>query len=313
MRQLAALAALAHTGSIAGAARDLSWSQPTVAHHLKSLATTLDTPIMVSDATGTRLTLAGETLLPTAQTILALAHRAEREVSLARGTHGGANPLTNSADPLRIGVIPSVGLTVMPALLRELQSVGAQVRVSEAETDRLVGSLSAMDIDIAILLGGPSISKHLPPGSLYRALRRERLVLIVPRGHRLAGSRDVTLTDVATESWILSPSEFDPIDALLHEEARKESIRIHGTVFSDDHVVIQGYVAAGLGLALVPESVVSEARSDIEVAHMHSPRFVREIGVAVAPHAPRPLAEPFVELLFAESDSIGEAPGTPTP
>jgi DNA-binding transcriptional LysR family regulator len=57
-------------------------------------------------------------------------------------------------------------------------------------------------------------------------------------------------------------------------------------------------VAAGLGLALVPESVVSDERHDLATATLRGERFVREIGVAVAPHAPRPLVEPFVERLL---------------
>jgi molybdate transport repressor ModE-like protein len=299
MRQLAALAALANTGSIAAAARELAWSQPTVTHHLKGLAATLGAPVIASDATGTRLTAAGETLLPTAQTILALARRAEREVSIARGSEGGRDPLANAPEPLRVGVIPSVGASVMPSLLRDLQTSRAQVVVSEAETDRLIARLASMDIDIAILLGGEIVQRMLPPGSLYRPLGRERLVLLLPAGHRLAGGTNVALTDLRDDTWVLSPSPGDPMDQLLREEAAKVNVNVTGSVFSDDYAVIQSYVAAGLGLALVPESVVSDERHDLATATLRGERFVREIGVAVAPHAPRPLVEPFVERLLA--------------
>ncbi len=298
MRQLAALVALESTGSIAAAARDLAWSQPTVTHHLKGLAATLGAPVVASDATGTKLTAAGRTLLPTAQTILALARRAEREVSIARGSEGGVNPLANTAEPLRVGVIPSVGASVMPLLLRDLQSMDAQVTVSEAETDRLVTLLASMDLDIAILLGGDRVRGMLPPGSLYRPLRRERLVLLLPAGHPLAGSTGVSLRDVRDEKWVLSPSDIDPLDELLRTEAMRVGVEIRGSVFSDDYAVIQSYVAAHLGLTLVPESLVSPERHDLATAELAGDGFVREIGLAVAAHAPRQLVEPFVERLL---------------
>lgn len=298
MRQLAAIVALESAGSIAGAARELQWSQPTVTHHLKGLATAIGAPVIASDATGTRLTTAGRTLLPTAATILSLARRAEREVSIARGSEGGLNALANTSDPLRIGVIPSVGASVMPVLLRDLQSVDAHITVSEAETDRLVAQLASMDLDIVILLGGDRVRSMLPPGSLYRPLRRERLVLLVPAGHRLAGAANVSLTDLRDEKWVLSPSEIDPLDQLLRDEAQKVGSHISGSVFSDDYAVIHSYVAAALGLALVPESLVSGHRGDVATAELESEGFVREIGLAIGPHAPRQLVEPFVERLL---------------
>lgn len=304
MRQLAAIVALESTGSIAGAARELQWSQPTVTHHLKGLASAIGAPVITSDATGTRLTSAGRTLLPTATTILALARRAEREVSIARGSEGGINPLANASDPLRIGVIPSVGASVMPALLRDLQSMDAHITVSEAETDRLVAQLASMDLDIVIMLGGESVRNMLPPGSLYRPLRRERLLLLVPAGHRLAGKEEVSLRDVRDDEWVLSPSEIDPLDQLLRDEAAKVGVAVSGSVFSDDYAVIQSYVAAGLGLALVPESLVATHRTDLATAEFDSEGFVREIGLAVGPHAPRQLVEPFIErLMHIQKDS----------
>ena len=304
MRQLAAIVALESTGSIAGAARELQWSQPTVTHHLKGLANAIGAPVITSDATGTRLTSAGLTLLPSAITILALARRAEREVSIARGSEGGVNPLANAADPLRVGVIPSVGASVMPALLRDLQSMDAHITVSEAETDRLVAQLASMDLDIVIMLGGESVRNMLPPGSLYRPLLRERLLLLVPAEHRLAGKEEVSLRDVRDEEWVLSPSAIDPLDQLLRVEAKKVGVSINGSVFSDDYAVIQSYVAAGLGLALVPESLVATHRTDLSTAELDSDGFVREIGIGVGPHAPRQLVEPFIErLLHFQKDS----------
>jgi DNA-binding transcriptional LysR family regulator len=108
----------------------------------------------------------------------------------------------------------------------------------------------------------------------------------------------VSLRDVSDEQWVLSPSDIDPLDQLLRVEAFKVGVHVGGSVFSDDYAVIQSYVAAGLGLALVPESLVATHRTDLSTAELESDGFVREIGLAIGPHAPRQLVEPFVERLL---------------
>jgi DNA-binding transcriptional LysR family regulator len=90
----------------------------------------------------------------------------------------------------------------------------------------------------------------------------------------------------------------DALDQLLHDEAAKVGITVSGSVFSDDYAVIHSYVAAALGLALVPESLVPVHRGDLASAELASEGFVREIGLAVGPHAPRQLVEPFIERLL---------------
>lgn len=287
MRQLLALKSLAETGSIVGAARALQWSQPTVTHHLKSLGTTLGRPVVTSDSRGTTLSTTGRELLPFAAEILALASRAERELLVSDGDHG----------TLRLGVLPSIGGGILPPVLRTLRDNGLLITVLEAESSELVALVASFAVDVAIVLTGPTLHEHLPASARFTFLMREKLMLLLPHGHALAGSPSVKFADVATEAWVMSPDPQDPVDLALKRAAESIGFTPSVSVLSDDYSVIQGYVASGLGLALVPESALAGRRQDVAVAEITDQQFARDLGVIVGAHAPRREAQTVLAAL----------------
>ncbi len=296
MRQLLALKSLSETGSIVGAARQLQWSQPTVAHHLKSLGTALGRPVVASDSRGTALSATGHELLPFAVEILALASRAERELLVHDGDHG----------TLRIGVLPSIGGGILPPVLRKLRDDGLLITVLEAESNELVALVASFAIDAAIVLAGPTLHEHLPPAATFTFLMREKLMLLLPETHSLAGSPTVGFGDLADEAWVMSPDPHDPVDLALKSAAAKAGFTPAVSVLSDDYSVIQGYVAAGLGLALVPESALAGRRQDVAVAEVSDQEFTRDLGVIIGAHAPRRETQAVVNALL-EAPNWGAA------
>jgi DNA-binding transcriptional LysR family regulator len=289
MRQLLALKSLAETGSIVGAARVLQWSQPTVAHHLKTLGRTLGRPVVTSDSRGTVLSATGQELLPFAVDILALAARAERELQVSTGDHG----------TLRLGVLPSIGGGILPPALRTLRDGGLLITVLEAESNELVALVASFAVDAAIVLAGPTLHERLPPSATFTFLMREKLMLLLPLGHALANGAAVRLADLANESWVMSPDPEDPVDLALKRAAGRLDFAPGVSVLSDDYSVIQGYVAAGLGLALIPESALAGRRQDVAVAEITDELFTRDLGIVVGAQAPRREAKAVVDALLA--------------
>ncbi len=295
LRQLQALKSLAETGSIVGAARALGWSQPTVAHHLKSLGATLGRPVITSDPRGTLLSATGQELLPFAAEILALATRAERELLVGGGDQG----------TLRLGVLPSIGGGILPPALRTLRDDGLLITVLEAESNELVALVGSFVIDAAIVLAGPTLHEHLPPAATFTFLMREKLMLLLPLGHPFADWPAVRLAHLSNEAWVMSPDPDDPVDLTLKKAAEKLGFAPGISVLSDDYSVIQGYVAAGLGLALVPESALAGRRQDVAVAEITDVLFTRDLGVIIGAHAPRREAQAVVAALLALVASRG--------
>lgn len=299
LRELAALRAVADAGSIAAAARALGWSQPTVAHHLRALDTLVGAPTILSTARGTELTPAGALLLPHAVAILERADRALAESREARHERRGA---------LSLGVIPSAGARLVPPVLRELRDRGYAVSVREQELDELLAGVEALRYDAAIVFAHPAspTRDRLPAHAHTRPLFTERLELVLPRAHPLVRGRTApSLAAAADEEWIFGTSPDDPTDLALIEAAERHGFEPRVSVRSDDYEVIIGYVAAGFGLALVPETLVPHHRPELVALVLpDEPSLVRHIELVMSDYVDPALSETLIALLSARAAAL---------
>ena len=87
--RLRVLQQVARTGSLAGAARELSYTQPAVAHHVAELERELGTPLVVRHGRGVRLTEAGRALTAHADAVLSRLAAAQEEVAAIAGLRAG--------------------------------------------------------------------------------------------------------------------------------------------------------------------------------------------------------------------------------
>src|SRR3954469_24498692 len=147
LRQLTVLEAIARAGSMAGAARALHYSQPTVAHHLAALESHLGVELVSRTTRGANLTDLGQLFLEHADAVLDRLRSAEAEVkALAR--HGVAT--------LRIGTFPTAGAHVLPRAVAALQvRTDVRVELHEAEPPELVERLLARELDCAWIYDDP--------------------------------------------------------------------------------------------------------------------------------------------------------------
>ncbi|HEY0247299.1 MAG TPA: LysR substrate-binding domain-containing protein [Gryllotalpicola sp.] len=296
LRSLAALRAVHSAGSVAAAARALGWSQPTVAHHLHSLDRLLGAATTASAASGTVLTPTGSALLPHARAILDRADRAVAEVRETRGARAAA---------LTLGVFPSAGARLMPPVVRELQGRGYAVTVREQELYHLLGSVAALAVDAAIVYDHPVQPTEVPEHSGIRPLFTEPLALVVPRAHRLAGRRRVRLVELASEAWVFGTDESDPVDLALRVAARRAGFTpAAAPVSSDDYAVITGYVEAGLGVALVPRTLLPPHPEAVAVVELEQPGLARHVELVASSYLAPGLADTLAELVTARAREL---------
>lgn len=293
-KQLIALVAISQTQSISAAAKQLGWSQPTISHHLASLARTVQQPIIQSSRSGTLLTNAGTVLVPVAREILALEQRVLVEIA----------SLNNSVIQLSIGVLPTMGATVMPLIFKRLNDLNVSLNVSEAESLSLLESIKLMRIDTAVIVGGPEVVDLIPSGATYRPLLREQMSVLLPATHPLAKSDRVQLVELANEQWIMSNYPNDPLDNALSRESELLGFTPRCSIRSDDYSVIYGYVAAGLGIALIPASAINLGRTDVAVRELAGKGISRELAVVIGAHAPRVP----IQLLLTELATLNSTP-----
>lgn len=303
LRQLAALRSVAEHRSIARAARALGWSQPTVAHHLRALEVVLGAPVVTSSASGTQLAPAGVQLLPHAAAILDRASRAVGEVrdTIATGRAGVA-----------LGIFPTAGARLLPSVVRALRDGGYSVRAREAELHVLLRELGAMSLDAAIIYSDPRQPVVLPAGMLTQPLFTEQFSLIVPAGHPLSDHGTVELAAFAAEDWILGVADDDPCDVALLAAAAELGFTPREAIRSDDYAVVTGYVAAGFGVALVPELALPAQLDGIRVLTLRDPSLVRQISLVTSQYLDDTLTRILVEST-GSSTTVAAARRLPGP
>lgn len=294
IRQLVAVSAIHDHGSIAAAGRALDWSQPTVSHHLAALEIAVGSPVTERHASGTTLTEAGHIVLEGAREVLATIERIERTVRSAAG----------AATVVRLGAIPTIGASIIPPALAALAGQGVTVSMREDEIADLERELLSRELDAAVVVGSRELKRTYGPR--FRTLFTERLYVLVPTNHHARRRTSVSLRDLASDDWVLGTTDTDPVDDALIAAATARGMSISSRIRSDDYSVIQGYVSAGLGIALVPESALQQGRTDVHAVTLTDAGFTRDIAIIVGNHAP---VDSICAVVSALDDSVRNLSG----
>ena len=254
LRQLEALRAVAAEGSVVGAARRLDVSQPTVTHHLAVLERHLGARLLERTARGTTLTDLGELLLRRAEGALERLASAETEVR-ALAQHGAVT--------LRIGTFPTAGATVLPRAVAHVQrETGVRVSLLEAEPPELLGRLSTRQLHCALVFSDPQLELPIPDELTAQVLFDDPFRIVLPADHRHADLDPLPLHLLADDGWMMAVSPDDPGDLALATAAAAVGFHPRTVLRTDDYDVAFGFVAAGVGVALVPHMALVD-RPDV--------------------------------------------------
>jgi len=284
LRHLAALEAVARSGSFGRAARELGYTQSAVSQQVAQLERIVGQRLFHRPGGPRRveLTEAGELLLGHADAIVARLDAARADMrALAEGAVG----------TLRVGIYQSVGARLLPALVRRFREqwprVGVRVREESAAADllRLVehGELDLTFADLP-LREGPFD---------WAELLQDPYVLLVSAGSELAGlDAAPSLREVAKLPLIGRRSSPEPERFLA---GRVPSLNV---VFrTDDNGTLQALVAEGLGAAIEPRLVVDPR--DRRLALLAFGSRIPPRTLVLAWHRDRyrsPAAQAFVQL-----------------
>jgi len=296
LRQLVALQAVARTGSLAGAARELHHSQPTVAHHLQALESHLGATLVDRSARGSTLTDLGLVFLDHVEAVLDRLASAESEVkALAR--HGVAT--------LRIGTFPTAGAHVLPSAMASVQrGTGVRFELVEAEPPTLLARLAGRELHAALIYDHPEHPMHLVDELLVTTLFDDPFLVVLPSDHPMARHASVPLASLADDGWILSHDLSEPGDQALRAACAAEGFVPRPVLRTDDYDVIFGFVAAGVGIALVPQMALVE-RPGVVVRPLVDVQFARSVRFATHREGAPPAVGPLLRALRQEARRRG--------
>ncbi|MFE1903627.1 LysR family transcriptional regulator [Streptomyces gardneri] len=271
-RHLRVLRAVAATGSFSAAARELGCTQPAVSQQMKALEGSAGTPLLIRTGREMRLTQAGEVLVRHASGILAGLTAAEEEVAAIAGLRAGR---------VRLVSFPSGSSTLVPTALAALRAAhpGTRVSLVEAEPPRSIEMLREGDCDVALAFrygAGQAEWDDL----VVRPLLADRLVGLVPEGHRLADAGSVGIAELAEESWIAGCPRCRRQLVDVCEEA---GFTPRIDFATDDYPAVVGLVGAGLGVAVLPELAIESVRPKGARTVTVEPAVEREIVALTLP------------------------------
>lgn len=263
---------VARHGSFTVAARELGWTQSAVSRQVSALEAALGgAPLFDRLPRGVRPTAEGRALLPYAEEVLARLHRAAGELAALRDGTGG---------PLRIGAFATADAGLVPRALARFRDrhPGVTLTHEEGRTPALLSRLTEGGLDLAVV---STTGGALPDGAhdLHHLLD-ETLYVALPAGHPLAAEPELRLPRLAAEDWI---SGSPHIEGSLLRLALRHGFRPRVAHVVAEWTAKQGYVAAGLGIALIPQLAAESARPDITLVPLRDESApAREVYAATA-------------------------------
>ncbi|HEY3954903.1 MAG TPA: LysR family transcriptional regulator [Streptosporangiaceae bacterium] len=230
--RLRVLAAVAEHGSVTKAAKQLNYSQPSVSHHLARLEAETGARLVQRVGRGIRLTPEGEHLARRATEIVGRVDTAAAELSAMVGLRAGRVRVAGFQSALA-ALIPHAAAT----LRRE--HPGIELHLTEAHPKVALNLLRTGQVDVAVI--------YRYDGTTPDDIRATHLfddpmrLLSLEPGQRLEDHHD--------SAWIAGCENCRPE---FVEACERAGFSPHIAYISDDPVVEQALVAAGMGVTTMP-------------------------------------------------------------
>jgi DNA-binding transcriptional LysR family regulator len=290
LRQLRYFVTVAEELHFGRAAARLHMTQPPLSQTIQALEKLLGAPLFLRNRRSVELTPAGLALLPEARRMLAHAAGMPELVRAAAAGESGR---------LALAFVSSADYSVLPPFLRSYRAQFPQVQIilQEATSDLQVDDLLHNRIDAGLLI--PPLPDKSRTDLDYLKVLEEPLILAAPAGlDALRGSGPVWLKDLPPLPLIIFPRQIAPAlhDAILAcfrgagvtPEIGQQAIQMQ---------TIVSLVSAGMGLALVPQSVSNLMRPGVEYRALHDLSPQVETGLAWRRDNRSPVLLGFLDLL----------------
>jgi LysR family transcriptional regulator, hydrogen peroxide-inducible genes activator len=269
LQQLRYFLAVARLKNFSRAAERCNVAQPSLSQQIIKLEEELGSRLLERTRREARLTEAGRAFLPHAEKVLAELELACDRVNETRGVVRGR---------VALGVIPTVAPYFLPGLLGEFSAMYPEIQVSvtEATTSDLVRATQAGELDLA-LTSLPIVARGIEATEVFA----EELWLALPKKHPLARrNEDVRIGELSEEPFMLLQDGHCLAGQSL-EFCTMRGFAPKVTFRSAQMETIQAFVAAGLGVSMVPAMARREG-AGVAYRRLHGKTPARKIGLVRA-------------------------------
>jgi DNA-binding transcriptional LysR family regulator len=259
LRLLNVLREVALRGSFSAAAESLAYTQPAISQQIARLEKHVGVKLIEREPRGVRLTPAGEVLVRHTERVMAQLAAADEELQDVAAQARGR---------LRIGSFATAAGTIVPravAAFRPLRPA-IEVEISLLDPDESIPAVRRGDLEIAITEEGGFESEVDTGGLQIEHLLDDHMWVSLPVDHPLATRPTVDLIDLRDEDWMFACLSGTCADSnVVLRACRDAGFQPRIAYQSDDYFAIQGLVASGMGVALIPGLGLASTRDDVAV------------------------------------------------
>lgn len=289
LRQLRYFVTVAEELHFGRAALKLNMTQPLLSQAIQALEQHLGAALFIRTTRKITLSAAGIALLPEAKRILQQTAQLPTLIQRAAAGQSGY---------LNIAFVSIADYSVLPPLLRQFhqQFPDVQVNLKEATSDIQLQLLLTKEIDIGFLI--PPIPANQHQLLHYRKLFSEPLLLAAPNNWSV--SKPNQLSSYRHAPLILFPRTIAPaFHDLILSCFRQQGITPAVSQEAIQMQTIIALVSAGMGIALVPQSVSNLQRPGVSYHALTDIDAQIDIGVAWRKDNASPVLTQFLEQLPA--------------
>lgn len=289
VRRLRILVAVVEGGSFTAAAHRLQLTQSAVSQQMSVIEREVGMSLLKRLPRGVELTPAGEVLAAHAKSLFGELSAIEQEVRSS-----GTEPAE-----LRIEAFATAGVELLPPVVKAFreQHPGVRLRLSATHGDDVFSRLREGAAHVVLVWGYDFAPQPVDRGLHHVALPDDPLHVVLPLDHPLVDAEEVALADLSGEQWVTRTHRAP------YEQAYETMCRIAGfepqiTFRAADYQSLQGLVATGMGVSLVPRLSLAAHRKDLADRPLAGRGFARRVTAVTLPEAQRskPVAD-FLEVL----------------
>jgi DNA-binding transcriptional LysR family regulator len=273
LRELRTFLAVVRHGTFARAGTQIGLTQSAVSAQIQRLEGELGFALFDRTGRSASLNAAGKRIVDVAQEVLAVYARLATQ-----------DAASESAGLLRVGAIASVQTSLMVDAIQQFRaaSPGWRIRVLPGVSLNLLAQVDSGELDLAVIIKPPFA---LPPELKWHLLVSEPFVLLVPR-------------KLAKEPWrvLLAREPLIRYDRnsfggrLVDRFIKRMRINVDDVVELDELQGIVGLVAAGVGVAIIPQAATLHIPSSVRTLTLGDDTFYREVGIVERKTAEQPRA-----------------------
>ena len=289
VKRLRVLCEVARHGSFSAAAEALGYTQPAVSRQVATLEAETGATLVRRMPQGAVLTEPGRLLVDHATAVLARLGEAEAELRAMLGLQSGS---------LRLASFASAASTIVPQAIVTYRARHPAVELSVTMSDPTdsLPRLRAGELDMALSHDPLWVAEDLD-GLEFVHLFDDPMYVAMPAGHVLAQMPVLTLADFAAEPWMLGTTASCPDSRLFRRACLDAGFEPRISLQNDDYGAVLGFVAAGFGVALIPEMVTRMIRDDVVIRALDPAAPSRPILVALPSGYRPPAAAAMLDVL----------------